>query len=219
MVLRDLQRGVTDTFGKSFGFEIKVGEKTGASEVLENSLAAQLVMAIYLREPWAAVRKVRLFDQDYRRIFNRSITPYKLRLLFLLDRAIQSVRDDFRDELQSSFASIKFTLAHLVAEVVRQSEAGHQLLEIPERWLKNAEEPVYEALVQIAGEVTDLINFHVEQESELDENYDSKVAFKSRSGVLRLQGEVLRDAKRQAARDARKQTTGNSYLFSVSPAP
>jgi len=51
-----------------------------------------------LKEPWAAVRKVRLFDfdQDFRRVFNRTITSHKLHLLALLDSIINDVRPQLR---------------------------------------------------------------------------------------------------------------------------
>src|SRR5690606_40109780 len=68
------------------------------SSDLENSLAAQLIMAAYLNEPWSAVRKVRLFDQDFRRIFNRTVTADRLYLLHLLDSAVVSRRADLRSE-------------------------------------------------------------------------------------------------------------------------
>jgi len=211
-VMRDLQHGVQVEFGSDFALQTRVGEDLGAQEILENTLAAQLIMAAYLSEPWAAVRKVRLFDQDYRRIFNRDVTPYRLWLLQLVNRVVVASRPKLRDDLRASFASVRFSLVHLVVEVLRLSEPGKQLLESPERWLRGEEVKVLAALQLIADEVVDSVNYHIKDEIADNEDYDPKVAFKSRAGVTRLESDVIRDAKRQAGRPG-------SYLFTATPSP
>lgn len=208
--MRDLQRNVTKVFGSKFALSIRAGEASTATVVFDNALAAQLITAVYLKEPWSAVRKVRLFDQDYRRIFNRSISPHKLRLLQLVDYAIQNARAGLREDLKASFASIRFALAHLVAEVCQLSEEGRALFAEPERWLPGQEAAVLNQLQDIAVEVVDSVNFYVESELDTNADLDPKVLFKSKSGVQQLENDVLRHAKREAKR--------SSYLFDVAPA-
>lgn len=210
-IMRDLRQGVTERFGSKFALVTRVGEVTSASAVLENTLAAQLITAAYLEEPWAAVRKVRLFDQEYRRIFNRSITPDRLYLLYLIDEAVSAHRDELRADLRASYASIRFTLVHLVAVVLRITDAGWRLLSDPRAWIPEQETAVAAALSQIATEVVDSANYHVRAELQQNTDYDPKVVFKSRGGVGRLETDVLRDAKRQEGKPA-------SYLFTVTPA-
>lgn len=210
-IMRDLQQGVADRYGSRFALVTRVGEVVNASEALENTLAAQLIMAAYLKEPWAAVRKVRLFDQDYRRIFNREITPDRLYLLHLIDSAVGAHRDNLRADLRSSYASIRFSLVHLACVVLEITDAGQRLLQHPEDWLPEEEEAVKSALDTIATEVVDSANYHVEAELRANEDYDPKVVFKSRAGVGRLETDVLRDARRQATRPG-------SYVFTVTPA-
>lgn len=212
-VLRDLQLAVQQTFGNEFYFKIKLGE-TGprGAQVLENTLAAQLIMAVFLKEPWAAVRKVRLFDQDFRRIFSRSITPYALYLLSMINGAVEESRQQLRPDLTASFSAIRFTLAYLIGQVLRESEPGDQLLADPARWLAQPEvrQETKAALEKIALEVVDSANYFIETELEESEEFDPKIAFKSQSGVRRLNTDAVRDARRQRGRDG-------SYLFSVSP--
>lgn len=209
-VMRDLQSSVADKFGDHFAIQTRVGEQLDAKTVMENTLAAQLLLAAYLREPWSAVRKVRLFDQDFRRIFNRTVTADRLYLLSLINDAVVGRRSDLRADLRASFASVRFTLIYLVSEVLRLSAAGDDLLDSPERWLRGEEDKVVAALDHIAREVIDSVNYHVKDELTRDEEYDPKVAFKSKSGVSRLESDVVRDARRQAERPT-------SYLFSVTP--
>lgn len=210
-VMRDLQTGVREVFDNSFALKTRVGEELEADVIMENTTAAQLILAAYLQEPWAAVRKVRLFDQDYRRIFSRAITPQRLWLLHLIESAVLISRDKLRPDLKASFASVKFTLVHLVAQVLRLSMAGQQLLDTPEHWLPAENGKVAAALQLIAEEVVDSVNYHVKDAISDDDTYDPKVAFKSKTGVSRLETDVHRDARRQADR-------GHSYLFTVTPA-
>ena len=138
---------------------------------------AQLLMAVYVQEPWSAVRKVRLFDEDYRRIFNRSVTPQRLFLLDLLDDVVRANRNSLNNELKAAFASVRFTLNYLVSSVVRLSAAGRRLLETPEDFLPAREAEVRQALSELASEVVDTVNFYVSEKQKTDELFDAKLAW------------------------------------------
>jgi hypothetical protein len=214
-IQRDLQASVHETFGNAFGFSIRRGERLDAAELFSNESAAQMIMAVYLREPWNAVRKVRLFDADYHRIFNKSITAHRLYLLHLITEAVNTARDALRPDLASSFSSVRFTLAALLADVLRESAQGLVLLDEPQRYLPDLRDEVLAALVALAREVAESTNNHVaNEESEASENgeiYDPKVAFKSKPGVQKLENEVIRMSKRLAQRD-------ETYFFQIDPA-
>lgn len=205
---------MAETFGKTFGYAIRRGEKIKADRLLTNERAAQLIMAVYLDESWSAVRKVVLFDQGYQRIFSRKVDAHKLFLLSLLDDAIDGKRADLRPDLASSFASVRFTLVGLLADVLRLNKRGRELLDEPEKWLPDTTQPVVEKLADLAGEVTDSFNFFVEEEqrqaTDDGKRFDPKTVFKSRSGVRRAQQEVKKTAKRQQRREG-------SFLFDVAP--
>jgi len=213
-IQRDLQGEVAEAYGASFAYAIRRGEQLAAAELLTNESAAQVIMAVYLLEPWNAVRKVRLFDADYHRIFNRSIDAHKLYLINVIIRAIESARSRLRADLASSFASVRFTLAFLLAEALRETEQGKMLLDSPERFLPDLRAEVEDTLTTLVQEVAESTNAFVENEeteaAEKGEIYDPKVAFKSRAGVQRLQQEVIRLGRRLARSDP-------SYFFQVDP--
>jgi hypothetical protein len=193
---------------------VRRGEDVEAAKVLPNESAAQLITSVYLKEPWKGVRKLVLFDDEYRRIFNRSINAHKLYFLFLLNDVIEATRPRLRKDLQASFASVRLALAHLVAEVLRESDLGRALLESPERWLPDLEEAVREALFALASDVAESVNVHIETEEarhqEAGELYDPKVTFKSRSDVRAVAGTVVQSARVLARRDP-------PYFFEVEP--
>jgi hypothetical protein len=214
-IQRELQAEVADVFKKRFGYAIRRGEKIQADEVLPNERAAQLIMAVYLKEPWNAVRKVLLFDEEYRSIFNRTINAHKLYLLHCLDRIVEDRRDDLRDDLAASFASVRLTLVYLVAELLRLSKLGEQLLESPEKWLPTLSAAVQDKAGELADEVIESVNFFVEEEqaqaAKQDKTFDPKIAFKRRDGVRRVRQEVVKSAKRQQKRDKK-------FLFAIKAA-
>jgi hypothetical protein len=195
LVQRDLQSEMRDHYGSLLFFAIREGERPTAPKTLDNKTAAQFLMAIYLKEPWNAVRKVRLFDTDYRRIFDHTVNAHKLYLLDLIIKVVDDRRDELDAELRGSFASIRFTLAFLLSQILRKSDRGSQLLENPERWLPAQDAEVTTALVPLAQQIVKSVNHYVTSESQDrkdgGEDFDPKVAFKSRSEVGKLEHQVI----------------------------
>lgn len=214
-IQRGLQAQMRELYGHELRYGIRAGEDPGGAEQLDNKLAAQLLMAVYLDEPWNAVRKVRLFDEDYHRIFNHEVTAHRLRLMHEVARAVDAVRDSLQSDLASSFASVRFTLAYLLKRVLEQSGQGKEIFQSPERWFPTQIGAVRASLADIAKEVVDSLNYFMQsrEKEALDrgENFDPKVVFKSEGGVRGAEHEVMRDIVRHAGRD-------QSILFNVDPA-
>lgn len=211
-IQRDLQALVARDYGAVLGYAIRAGENPGGLEQLDNQTAAQLVMAVYVGEPWNAVRKVRLFDQDYHRIFNRQIDAHKLFLLHEMRKLVDGARASLRPDLQASFASVRLTLAYLSARVLALSDEGAALLSAPERWLANRLPETLAAIEVLIEDVVASLNFYVDDRIREDESFDPKVVFKSQQGVRALENEVVRSARRQARKDP-------TFLFATPPAP
>ncbi len=215
IIQRDLQRAVRDAFGTSFAYEIREGEKLQGTQVLDNQEAAQLLMAVYQAQPWNAVRKVRLFGADYRTIFNRDVTATRLFLLRQFADLLQAKRSALRSDLESSFSSVRFTLAFLLSATIEEASLGRELIAHPDRWLPVKRDEVVAALDKQLAEVIDSVNFFIgEEETDSQgrgEVFDPKVTFKSQAGVERVQNAVLRDYRRLIKRD-------HAYIFDVQPA-
>lgn len=216
-IQRDLQQQVTDKYGDSLFFAIRRGEQTPDDlATLENQDAAQLIMAVWLREPWSAVRKLKLFDDDYRRIFSRSIDADKLYLAYRLNTMIEERRGDLRDSLSASFAAVRFTIAHLVAQVARASELGAEFFDDPGRWLPDKEDDVLDKLAELLDHVIEELNNQVEVREEPGDDdepstFDAKTAFKSRSQITTLEKGTMSVTKVLARRV-------DDFLFDVPPA-
>jgi hypothetical protein len=216
-IQRDLQRQVAGTYGGRLFFAVRRGEQAPAGhEVLENQDAAQLIMALWLREPWAAVRKLSLFDEEYRRIFGRAVDAHKLYLAHRINQMISDRRGDLLDSLSASFAAVRFTIAHLTAQVVRASDLGAEFFEEPGRWLPDRESEVLEKLSELMDHVVEELNNQVEVREEAADDdeqpaFDAKTAFKSQSQIRTLEKGTMSVTKVLARRV-------DDFLFDVKPA-
>jgi hypothetical protein len=187
---RALQGQLHERYGKELFYAIRNGEDTtGFQRVLDNRLAAQLLMAVYLGEPWAAVRKIKLFDDEYFRVFSKRVNADRLYLLDMIDQAVADARAKLRPDLTAAFASVRFTLAYLVGEVLRLNELGTELLEYPERWLPAKRSDVAAVLASLAEHAATTLSDFVTAREE-DPLFDFKTTFKSRTGVLEVQAEA-----------------------------
>ena len=205
-IQRDLQEQVERDYSGLLFYDIRRGQPASAAEeILENQLAAQLLMAVWLKEPWNAVRKVRLFDQDYHRIFRRA-SAHHLYLAFLIDQAINGARPKLSANLQTAFASVRFTLAYLIGRLLAESEHGAELLDSPSRWLPDSRSEVAAKLAVFADFVVDEINYFLTlRDDERAEDptmppFDPKTTFKSQTGVRHLERQVVQAIKALARR-------------------
>lgn len=215
-IQRDLQTQVREKYGEELFYDIRRGQPSDDDlPSFDNQLAAQLLLAVWLEEPWNAVRKVKLFDQEYHRIFRRA-TADRLFLAFLINRASEGVRDELIPQLQTSFSSVRHTLNYLVGHLLEQSDLGSKLLAAPGDWLPDKNQDVVEELDYFAKFAADEANFFVQDREEAREDgdspFDPKTVFKSSAGVRPLARQVI-----QAYRALDRRAESN-VAFDVAPA-
>lgn len=217
-IQRDLQSQVTEQFGDKLFYVIRRGEQCPPGRAaLENQDAAQHIMAIWLQEPWSAVRKLKLFDEDYRRVFSRAIDAPKLYLAYRIKQMTEERRHNLLPGLNASFASVRFTIVYLTAAVARESDLGTAFFEHPSRWLPDKEDAVFGQLAELMDHViTELNNYVQVREEQRDQDpaaplFDAKIAFKSQSSIRQMEQQTLSVTKALARRI-------DDFLFSVKPA-
>lgn len=221
---RKLQEEVHDTYGAKLFYAIKRGEAGPVGiPVLDNGLAAQMLMSVWLKDPANAVRKNVLFeDESFYRVFSHDIDAHKIYLAYILNDVIENKRGELPAPLQSSFASVRFTVAFLIAEMMKSGGRGEDLFTSPGAWLPEKEAEVRASLDQFASLAIDVVdNYVTEKTSEdptytetHDPNFDPKIAFKSASGVADV-NRVAQITNRSEARRAAKNR--QSYYFETPP--
>jgi hypothetical protein len=148
---------------------------------------------------------VKLFDHDYHRIFSRHLDAHKVLVLYLLDAALLEHRGDLSPELNAAFSSVRFTLAHLVFQLIGLTPQGEAFLADPSGILTSEREALIAALAEMTGEAVESANYFVEaketEAAEAGETFDPKVVFKSRTGVTGLERDAVSHARRMVRRD------------------
>jgi hypothetical protein len=205
-VQRDLQAQLAETYGSELALAIRSGEPQPAVTVIENGFLAQLVMATYIGEPWNAIRKIKLFDHEYHRIFNRHLDAHRIVVLHLIDQMLVTNRSRLRAELNAAFSSVRFTLAYLVFRLIGLTPEGEAFLQNPVKILSGNREAVASVLAEITTETIESANYFVESKeveaADAGETFDPKVIFKSRTGVTALERDTVSHGRRMVHRDA-----------------
>lgn len=221
---RRLQDDVRDTYGTSLFYSIKRGEVGPVGvPVFDNGLAAQMLMSVWLKDPAGAVRKNVLFEDDtFYRIFSHDIDAHKIYLASILNGIIEQKRTDLPLLLQSSFASVRFAIAFLAAEMMRSGGRGEDLFSNPGAWLPEREPDVRSSVEQFVSLAIDIVDNYVTEKTSddptyaetHDPNFDSKIAFKSSAGVA----DINRAAQITNRSEARRATRSRQpYYFEAQP--
>jgi hypothetical protein len=119
--------------------------------------------------------------------------------------------------LQTSFASVRYTLAYLVARVLRLSDLGEKLLEDPSAWLPAQRDDIAKQLETYVDFVVDETNYFVsDREEQRQQNpdaepFDPKTIFKASTGVRPLERQVIQAVKALARR------ADSEILFDLEP--
>lgn len=201
--MRHLQAALQASYGPEVFFQIKYGEvPPQGAVVIDNLDVAQAAMATYVGQPWAAVRRLKLMDQDFRSIFDRRLDQHRVLFLHLLGQAVDKHRGNLSDAVQPSYAAVRFTLMSMVFHLLKETPDGKSLVDDPSEWLATPESRsgLGARLSDIGSAAVETMNLYLEEKlAEADDDgtiFDPKVSFKSQKGAIEARAIFLRDAKR-----------------------
>jgi hypothetical protein len=185
-----LKKEFQKEFGNQFEYAIKAGEQVSSVESVSNDRAGQLIMALYLDEPYNAHQKYRIFGTDYERVFGREVNAAKIYLAYVLYSAIQSATHKIEDPLIQAYQLTKFVLLGLLGAVLRRDPSGVKILTTPGSYLPKHRAVIEQAITAVAAQLVTDFNYYV-KEKQASGYYDYKSDFKSpekyRSLSLELQ--------------------------------
>lgn len=191
-----LKNSFDEMFGSYSTYAIKRGEPS-QSEELGNEFAGRLLLALYVREPWSAHQKYRIFGDLENRIFSFDISAEHIRLAQLIGKSANTATVGLKYERLAKYGLTQFILVFLIGQVLEMNSAGTTLLKSPGSRLstsekKNANEvKVLTAINEIARYVVTELNYFVKSKGG-DEGYDYKSSFKSQTDVHALRDEILK---------------------------
>lgn len=213
IVLRDLCSNDTtqvrlkaefdELFGDRMEYAIKRGEH-GDSEELPNELAGRLLLAMYVGEPWCSHQKYRVFGDLEGRIFSYRIGPGNIRLAQLMYSVIPPCLGAMTNQRMAKYGLTSFLLLYLIAQILRQSEDGRNLLDDPIPFLSTRgkvnpfeEYALSQAVIICQWCVTEL-NYVVDEGGD---SFDYKRSFKSAKDVEAIRDTLLKAFKKDIHRN------------------
>jgi hypothetical protein len=111
-------------------YGIKRGEPGGGNEII-NEEAGRLILALYVKEPWSAHQKYRVFGDLESRIFDYELQPEQIRLAQLLSQVVSEEAKSLNYERIAKYGLSHYILVYLIGEVLRLGVDGKALLKNP----------------------------------------------------------------------------------------
>jgi len=182
-------------FGPKVNYVIKRGEVSGAEE-LANEHAGRLLLALYVKEPWSAHQKYRIFGDLESRIFNYHVTAAHIRLAQLFYEKIPSRLTVLEQQRLARYGLTSFLVLYLLGELIRLSDDGRKFLDQPQPFLATGgvsnplESKMLGQSVPLIDWLVTELNYFVKGQG--GDAYDYKREFKSPKAVEGIRDEILK---------------------------
>lgn len=197
-----LKNAFDSLFSNFAVYSIKRGEPGGENEII-NEEAGRLILALYVREPWSAHQKYRVFGDLESRIFDYELKPDQIRLAQLLSQIDYEETKSMPYERVAKYGLTHYILIYLVGEVLRLGKDGQTLLKQPQPYLttnvstNQKEAVVLASLRALTKFIITELNYFIKENGE--ESYDYKTAFKSQSDVHSIRNAVQKAFEKDVA--------------------
>ena len=173
------------------GYRISRGEEPSTTEIIDNEVAARVLLAFDLGQPWAYHQTYRLFDELHTQIFARpDVNATRIVSRFDAFTTVSEEIEKLQHDLVRKYTLTKYFLLHLLCEALRTDQVGRQLIANPRELLgdpigKKKREYLKEALRQILQDLVIDLNYEIKERSE-KEYFDYKRVLKSPTEIRSL---------------------------------
>ena len=203
---RDLQsnnliqtRLQTEINGKGeFCYRIKRGEHSewAKEKVIENELAAKLLLAFDLKEPWSCHQTYKLFDELHSPIFSRlEVNGDRIVTLYRLYLIVVSKLGLIENQLFAKYRLTHFLLLYLVRQALETDATGKSFCANPGPFIgtKRDRARLMTTLDKIIQAVVRVVNGEVRRRDQDEKNgpFDYKRELKSPTPVRNLENAII----------------------------
>lgn len=187
------------------GYRISRGEEPSAREIIDNEVAARVLLAFDLGQPWACHQTYRLFDELHSQIFARpDVTATRIVTRIDAFTTVGEELDTLDHVLVRKYTLTKYFLLHLLYEALRTDEVGLQLIANPSELVGDPIQPktrenLKEAFRQVLQDLLIDLNYEIEAHEE-EEYFDYKRVLKSPTEIRALRREALASYRKLVGR-------------------
>jgi hypothetical protein len=221
-------------FDAKYGFDSIYMIKRGATPApteLANEFAGQLLLSLYVLEPWSAHQKYKIFGELQPEIFKYGVNASHIRLAQLTMRACDVALSNCHDQRVRGYGLTRFIVLYLVGELIRRDKDGRSVLDNPEGFLRvtkpDADRDMLEAklikeISKFASYVVTELNYYIQDHG--GGAFDYKSIFKSEKNVKLIRSEILKTYEKDLFREKAdpfaipKLTAASKQAAKVAPA-
>ncbi len=189
-----LQREFERQFPDQVFYEISRGERSDRPIVIDNELAARILLAFDLLEPWSAHQAYRLFDDLYSPIFGRpEVDAERIWAQYNLYRDVVDSLSLLEHERFARYTLTKYFLLYLVAEALATDGVGQKFLRSPTPFLRATDglERLNAAIKRLLADFIVDLNAEIREREESGNPLDYKRELKSPTAVRALSKNVI----------------------------
>jgi hypothetical protein len=178
-------------------YRIKRGEHTdwSADKVIENELAARLLLAFDLKQPWSCHQTYKLFDELHSPIFSRlEVNGDRIVTLYRLYKIVVSKLGIIENQLFARYKLSHFFILYLVREALETDALGRQFCANPAPFIstKRDQARLMAAIDKIVQAVVRVVNGEVRRrDADADGPFDFKRELKSPTPVRKLESAII----------------------------
>lgn len=199
-----LQEEFSRKYQDEYFYQVKRGEvSSGSEEVLDNELAARVLLAFDLQEPWSCHQTGKLFDDHHARIFARpEVTSDRIAALYEGYKVIASSINQIDHQPMAQYTLTKFFMLYLVRRALETDAVGRRFCQTPGEFLEVPDRSVRLAscLESMVGELIIDLNAEVEARDDSGKPFDYKRELKNQKDVRSLSRNIVPQYERLVAR-------------------
>jgi hypothetical protein len=196
--------------GGEYCYRIKRGEhlewEKEGKQVIENELAARVLLAFDVKQPWSCHQTYRLFDDLHGPIFSRlEVNGQRIVTLYQLYQIIESKLPMFDNQLFARYRLTRFFLLYLIRQALEVDGMGKAFCLNPAPFSSTRKDKTQTltALDKIAQVIARVVNGEIKRRDADPENpFDYKDALKSPRAVRELETAVITTFQVLADNDA-----------------
>jgi len=180
-----------------FCYRIKRGEHLDwpDAKVIENDLAARLLLAFDLKEPWSCHQTYKLFDERHSDIFaQQSVTGNRITTVYRIYRIIVPKLSMLSNQLFGGYKLTHFLVMYLMREALETDHLGKQFCANPEKFTSTKSDlaKVLLCIENIAQTVIRALDNEVKRkDADLNSPFDFKRDLKSPTRVRLIETNVI----------------------------
>lgn len=187
-----IQARLQEEFNRQYAgqifYQVKRGEQSAAPETIENELAARILLAFDLQEPWSCHQTYKLFEDLYARIFGRpEVTAIRIVALRDVYQVVLDHMDEIQNKPMANYTLTKFFLTFLLRRALETDDTGKRFCQNPEEFVNapNGRDRLKTCIAGVLKELIVELNFEVDNRED-GAPFDYKRELKSQRDVKAL---------------------------------